>query len=328
MMKVSQRSQSGQQLISLMVATSIMSFVAMGLVGLISINTVEATRSFNRADSLNGARTALDKMGRLIRMARNLGDVQGTVMVATDPYSAFPPGNSGDRFQVQNNNVSLAQVQAGTACNTSCVFPSSADSYYNATNGTMLNTINSWPWLNSSNINDGTPAPPYQLSQDTLVLQVQTFDADGFPRMVNLPGVSTRLPALDTYVYKLVKDTTRQGPPDYYQLQLAVFPAPTGLTNMAPGIAPGATQTIMTGIVGPLDSNGNPTIFQYVNQSSNTVTTNFVPGSVSEQDLVLFKGVVVNIEMMTVDSVGKSVVNSVRSEFYLRNNSSATIMGG
>jgi hypothetical protein len=325
MAQAPQRSQSGQQLVSLLVATIIMSCVATGLIGLISINTMESTRSFNRADNLNGARIALDKMGRLIRMARNLGDVQGTVMVATDPYSSFPPGNSGDRFQVQNNNVSLAQVQAGTACNSCCYFPSAADTYYNQSTGTLYGTIGTWPWASANNINDNTACPPYELSQDTLVLQVQTFDGDGFPRMIN--GIN-RLPALDTYVYKIVPDTSRPGPTKYYLLQLAIFPAPAGITNMPVGMAPGSPQTIASNIVGPLDSNGKPAIFQYTNQSTNTVTTNFVPGSLNEQDLVLFKGIVINLEMMNVDATGKAMVNSVRSEVYLRNNSSATIMGG
>ena len=318
------RSQSGQHLVSLLVATTIMSFVAISLIGLMSINTFESTRGFNRADNLNGVRAGMDKMGRLIRMARNLGDVQGTVMVASDPYSNFPPGPSGDRFQVQNNHVSMAQVQAGSACNSSCVFPSSADTYYNQANGTMYATIPTWPWSASTNVNDGSNCPAYELSQDTLILQVQTFDQNGFPQMVT--GVN-HLPALDTYVYKVVPDTSRPGPPKYFQLQVSVFPAPAGLTNMPPAITPGQTQTVLSGIVGPLDANGNPAIFQYMNQSTNTITTNFTPGSINEQDLVLYKGIIVNLEVVTIDAAGKAMVSPVRSEFYLRNNSSATIMG-
>lgn len=323
--QVKQRSQSGQQLVSLLVATTIMSFVALGLIGLMSINTFESSRTFNRADNLNGTRAALDKMGRLIRMSRNLGDIQGTVMVATDPYANFPPGPSGDRFQIQNNNVDPTQVGAGTACNTCCYFPSTADTYYNSTSGSMTNTITSWPWNTTNNVNDNSACPYYEISQDTLVIQVQTFDPNGFPRMVS--GVN-RLPALDTYVYKIVPDASRPGPPQYFQLQMAVFPAPAGLTNMPPGITPGLAETVVSGIVGPLDLNGRPAIFQYLNQSSNSITTNFIPGSVNEQDLVLFKGIVVNLETMTVDAAGKAMVNAVRSEFYLRNNSSATILGG
>ena len=321
------RSAKGSSLVSLAVSTVIMSLVALGMMSLMSLNTSESVKAFNKGDNLTAARVALDRIGRQVRMARTLGDVQGEVMIATDPYAAFPPGPSGDGFAVHANNVSMNQVLSGSACNTSATFPSIADVYYNPTNGSELGQISSWPWGGSANSG-------YTLDDQTLVVQVQTFTPEGWPRMVQ--GQSN-LPALDTYVYKLVDDVERNasmGPTRWYRLEVAVFPAAGAYTNKPNGINAGVPSVLLSGIVGPLDPATNrPSIFRYMTCQGGTVQSakNFVSGTTAFNDvsnLVNFKGVMMSVQVLTVDANRRGTVTNMRSEFYLRNNSSATIMGG
>lgn len=314
-------------MVSLLVATVIMSFVAISMFSLMSLNTIESVKAFNKGDNLTAARVALDKVGRMVRMARTLGDVQGEVMVATDPYAAFPPGPSGDGFAVHANNVSLQQVLNGSACNTSATFPSLADIYYNPTTGSELSRISSWPW-------GGNPNTGYTLDDQTLVVQVQTFTPEGWPRMVQ---GQNNLPALDTYVFRIVDDPDRNnrlGPTRWYKLEVAVFPAPGAWSNMAPGVQPGVPTVLLSGIVGPLDpATQRPSIFRYITCQGGAVQSakNFVSGTTNFNDvsnLVNFKGVLMSVQILSVDGQKRGTVTNVRSEFYLRNNSSATIMGG
>jgi hypothetical protein len=317
------RNERGSMLVSLLIATVITSFVMMAMSTLLFTNTAEYNRLFTRTDSLIAASVAFDRLGRLIRMARSLGDIQGDTMIATDPYAAFPPGPSGDAFAVQSNSVDLSQVEAGTACNISAKFPSSADYYYNASTGALFSTIGTWPW--SSSMTKGQ----YTLSEQTLILQVQCFDTSGIPLVI---AGETNLPALDTYVFNVLQDTTRSGPVPQYMLQMACFPAAAGITNMPTGMKPGVPVTLCTGIIGPLNTTtGLPSVFQYINSSDNSTQTNFDDstgtGVANEDDLILFKGVVVNVQVANTDGAGNTQDVALRSEFYLRNNSSATILG-
>lgn len=332
-----QRLPEGTTLVSLLVATMIFSFVAIGLMGLMSINTFECNRTFNRADTLNSGRIALDKIGMIVRSARTFGDIQGTTMVATDPYWAAGNGpNVG--YKPIPNNVDMTKVTNGTAPAISGQFPCLADPYYNSswTNGIVTQTTPAplpgavpWPW---QNVALSTAAgPPYQLSQDTLIVQAQTFDQFGFPRAI--AGLS-RMPALDTYVFKIVPDPTQPGPTKWFTLQMAVFPAgnlnSAGYTNKPSSLPAGIPVTLCTNIVGPVDTNGNPVAFQYVDNSTlpATLKTDFSPGSANERNLLgNFSGVICNLQLMKVDAAGKALVNTVRSEFYLRNNASAAVMG-
>lgn len=322
-MKYSQkiRNCKGDSLVGLLVATVIMSFVAMGIMGLMSLNVSESAKTYNRTDNINAARVALDKLGRLVRMARSVGDIQGTTLPTSSPYSEFPPGPSTDTFQTKGNTITVASVEAGTAVNRSAAFPSTGDPFYGP-NGTE-NAKTSWPWGGGIN-------SPYRLSGDTLVIQVPSFDANGYPNAV-LNGL--RLAAVDTYVFKVVPDNTRPGPTNWFQLQMAAFPAPpnggTKRTNVASGLQAGVPVTILSGLVGPVDVNGNPVIFQYVKSSDNSSTTSFPAGSQAENDLVLYDGIVANLQIMSTgqNANQRATVSTLRSEMYLRNNASAQIMG-
>ena len=315
------RSCKGDSLVGLLVATLIMSFVAMGIMGLMSLNVSESAKTYSRTDNLNAARTALDKLGRMVRMARSVGDVQGTTLPTTNPYANFPPGPSTDTFQTKGNTITVASVESGTAVNRSAAFPSTGDPFYGP-NGTE-NSKTSWPWGGGINT-------PYRLAGDTLVIQVPSFDNNGYPNAV-VNGL--RLAAVDTYVFKVVPDPTRPGPTSWYSLQMAAFPAPadggTKRTNIATALQPGVPVTLLSGLVGPLDNNGNLVVFQYVKSSDNSSTTSFAAGSQAENDLVLYDGIVANLQIMTAGATAnqRSTVTTLRSEMYLRNNASAQIMG-
>ncbi len=336
------RTNSGATLVSLLVATIIFSFVAMGLMGMMSLNTFECNRTFNRADTLNSGRIALDKIGIMVRSARSFGDIQGTTMIATDPWWKVSVGpNTG--YQATPNNVNMNNVTSGANPSISSKFPSPCDMFYNATMPSDPATLaplpngTAWPW----NANG-----PYQLGPDTLILQVQTFNADGFPLAVPQSTFAalgltqtTRMPALDTYVFKVVPDPNLPGPTKWFQLQMAIFPAgrttagSANLTNMPTGMTAGVPITLCSGIVGPVDAAGKPAMFQYVNTqlTPSTLTTDFSSnpaGLLNETNLLAyFRGVVVNLQLMKVDAAGKAMVNTVRSEYYLRNNASAAVMG-
>lgn len=328
------RNCSGTSLISLLVATTIMSFVAISMMGLLSLNTSEVNRTFNRADSLTAARVALDKMGRLIRMARTIGDVQGEVPPATDPYAAFPPGQSVDTGKVQNNNVDPLAVVTGAAVSSSAVFPSGVDfNYGDPSNPGVAPTppwVGAWPW-GGGGVNN-----PYRLDAQTLILQVQCFDNMGFPRKLD-NGTAAPMPAMDTYVYKIVEDFQKEaqdpGATRWFRLELACFPAPANKTNMPPTMQAGVPQVVLTNIVGPVntaDATAMPAVFQYMDQTRNplVLTSSFPTGSQNEQNLIAFRGIVVNLQVMNLDANRRASVSTVRSEMFLRNNATATIMGG
>ena len=318
------RSQQGTSLVSLLVATLIMGFVAISIMGLMSLNTQESRSAYLRTDSLNAARVALDKMGRLMRMARCIGDVQGTIVPSTDPYAQVASGPSTDSWAVKNGTIPSGMIEDGTATNLSTTFPSLGDPYYHppittgsgksavTQTGTMVNQVQ-WPW-------GGSATTGYTLDGQTLIIQVPTFDDTGFPRAVQ---DGQTLSALDTYVYNLVQNNQAAGT---WNLELAIFPAPLGKTNMPPGLGGGVPQVVLSNIIGPIDPVTNqPVVFQYVNSRDNSVTTAPI-----QNDLVLYSGVVCNLQILnrsTNSNRQAGQVTSLRSEMYLRNNSSCSIMG-
>lgn len=314
-----QRGQTGSSLVSLLVATTIMSLVAISIMSLMSLNTAEANKAYNRADTLTSSRVALDKMGRLIRMSRTVGDIQGMIALVPDSYSAFPSGMSVDTDKVKSNGVDDTDFSQNEVVSSSSRFPSDSNVLYGGANPQMKSV----PWPSSP-----WPTRPYQLDQQTLILQVQTFSPAGYPRKLNTSGAmaNTVLPALDTYVYRIVDDTSRPavGQTRWYKLQLTVFPAPAGLTNMPNGLQPGIPQTVLSGIVGPLDQAGNPAIFQYLDPTTGGKTTTFNDAV----GMVNYRGVVVNLQVMALDANRKPTMTTLRSEFFLRNNSQATITTG
>lgn len=331
-----QRTSSGESLVSILVATLLIGIVAAAVGSLAVLSSSESSKLQGRVAGVDQARIALDRIGRLVRMARNIGDLQGQVVPASDPTVNVSGDFALDYSGLVSDTVPVDQVIAGTACNMSATFPSVGDPYYGPS-GSLKNAT-SWPWGGG----------PYTLSADTLVVQVPTFDDGGFPnRALRNDPTQPNIQALDTYVYKIVVDNDYKNEmkrliptlaTTYYKLEVACFPAEAASTNMPRNWSPGKPITVLRGIVGPLDRNGKITVFQYVNQrsiaggqSANSVTTNFddstAEGAANQDNLPLFTGVMCNFQLMSIDVKRKPMVETLRSEMFLRNNASATIMG-
>lgn len=206
----------------------------------------------------------------------------------------------------------------------------------------------------------GAPAAPgkYTLAQDTFVGQVPVFVGQnpGTATAAGLdPGQDTTkvqapyiwpatwdgnamtpntptMQAVDTYVFRTIPDSSNSG---QYLLQEACFPAnPQGATNPITGttfnghptnckLSQSLPTQLVSGIVGPRDSNGNIATFQYVEKVSNT-STRTPPGTyaVTGQPFLVtdYTGLIVDVEVMKNSQGVKASVNSYRAEFYARNN--------
>lgn len=352
---ISRRSR-GETLVSVLVATVLMSIAASTLLALMILNTKENSGFWNKADVVMSARDGLDRIGRLVRTARSLGDMYGLIPPTTKPdvdITQLTPGTS--------TNVSAVNV---TSTNTllnnpntfliSSVFPAAGDPYYGNGNTPPQGWPN-WP----PQTQPLTAPGRYYLSPDTLIIQVPAFGPQNsgppnFTPVVNSPviwpmtynglppgGTNGSLEAMDTYVFRVFPDPNPNAPPNTYIMQEACFQASPpnqanpsgtpanfnaqGFPNNAPttGSAP---VTLMTGIVGPLDPNNGNTIavFKYVEKVNNTATANPPDAGHLLSD---YSGVVVDVEVLKKQEGVKAAVAAFRSEFYFRNNSMATLMG-
>lgn len=168
------------------------------------------------------------------------------------------------------------------------------------------------------------PNPPYVLSGHTLILQIPVFDNDGFPQSLQTEYDKSQpveegaeaAEDLDTYVYQVLPD-----PLDEQKciLQESLFPGQhhaltAGEDNCR------HTWTIAQGIAGPLDSDGQPLVFQYLVQGQAPHTS---PGDWTCPQV---NGITVNLEIKT-DSENKSkpAVIGVKVTTYLKSNIASTV---
>jgi len=283
--------QKGMTLIEMVVSVGIVGIAAAGIVGLVMLNNISSHRLFNKVDNLNQARQIVERIGKDIRMARNVGDVYGATIV----LSPGPP-----------------QVDGTEGTNS---FPLMAPLGKNPFYGAGQTPAGGWPlapW----------PIRPYQLSPRTLLVQIPVFDANGFPTRVAAgngnPPVASDQDNVDTLVYQVIPDPAFVSAPDKpqeYLLQVAGFPGnPSSLK-----IASNPPQTILKGIIGPIDpASGQPKIFQYLNRYDNTGTPQ---DTWVGNDIANVTGVVMNMEIKRYDEgvSGASTVG-LKSEMYMRNN--------
>ncbi len=306
----SRENRQGTTLVGLLVACAIVSFVTLALLGLLSMNSTQGAYLWSRMDTLNSVNYVLAVMGQRVRSARNLGELYG---VAPPPQSrviqTLPPGPQVAPEAVDPSQIPVSQIEDGSITMIANYFPSEGDPLYGP-GGSMA--VVSWPW-------GGGQGNPYQLSTTCLILQVPAFDNNGFPQ--SLPPAYAGAPplsAVDTYVYNVIPDPNRLG---QYMMQLAYFPAPSGLTNVPSGIQPGTVTTVVTGIVGPT-VNGSPGVFQYIDKFQTQPTT-----TVTAAELQNYSGVFVNLEIANTDTQGRTALLPVRTAMYMRNNVAATTIG-
>lgn len=353
------RSSGGASLVELMIGTLMFSIVATVMLSIYSLNTRELSGFYNKQDVITQATDAIAKIGMLTRTARGFGDNYGIIQPDATPLFDFTKLLSGDQNAKQsgiNVTATTTNLLNGSAFLISPTFPSPGDPYYGT--GALPASVygGQWPMLASAQVN-GAPALPgrYTLGQDTLIVQVPVFigsnpnpGAPGvgldpsqggvapfiWPATWNgqPPGASGVMQAVDTYVFKVSPNPQQPGT---WMLQQAAFPAcPQGGANPLGGVYNGhptnvrmglvAPQTLVTGIVGPLDNQGNISIFNYVEKVNNTAT---VTPPDAAHVLTDYNGVIVNMEVLKTQSGRKASVAAFKTEFFLRNNSQITLMG-
>jgi type II secretory pathway pseudopilin PulG len=272
-------------LIEMLVSCAIVGLAAAGISGLVLLNNVSTHRLFNKVDNLNQARQVVERIGKDLRMARNVGDVYGANIL----LHAGPPPEYGTEG---TNSFPLAA-------------PAGNNPHYSG-GQTPPAGWPTTPW----------PARPYVLSPRTLIVQIPVFDANGFPSRVPAgsgnPPVSSDQDNVDTLVYQIIDDSDNPGE---YLLQVAGFPGSPSTLRLKSN----PPQTILSGIVGPKDPlTGEPKVFQYLNRYDMTGTPK---DTWVGNDIANITGVVMNLEIRRNDEgvSGASVVG-LKSEMYMRNN--------
>lgn len=331
------RQAQGESLVSLLIATLLMGFVAAGICGLAYLNNTTNIRLSNKSDALNAARLAMERIGSTVRMGRNVGDYYGNLAPEVEPtidITNLGVGPTTNTNVVAPDNPTLASVLNATIADYgSATFPSPGDPFYMTRTGTPATPPNGWPGEPGWEFTTVNSKSGYHLSPDTLIVQVPAFDAKGFP--VTLQGVTANIQCMDTYVYKVVPDGNDIDGRPTWRLQVAGFPAmvnglPVG-TSMNIGSQP---ITILRGIIGPVDPNDNTQIrvFEYVDKNSGQTISDPPDGSIPD-----ISGVVINIEIKRIEA-GSNIgpkekakyqegIMAFKSEFYMRNNSQMQTIG-
>jgi prepilin-type N-terminal cleavage/methylation domain-containing protein len=306
--KISQcqpRCTGGMSLVEMLITVVIMGIIMAGTSEMVMINNSSSLNMLNKVDSLNAARQLVERIGKDVRMARNVGDIFGQLInsVTGMPYSGAMPPPAG------------AAVTIGRE-----YFPAELNPNY----GGGQTPTNGWPvapW----------PSKPYTLSNTTLVVQIPVFDSNGFPTMiakgVGNPTAFSNLDNVDTLVYQVLPATASD--PNYdpntptWIIQEAVFRGLLGGTFQN-HVMLNPPVTIMSGIVGPINPNtGQPRIFQYLAHSGGDPQDTVAAATLSD-----ITGVVVNLEVRRKqEDVTDPQSLGIKSEVYMRNNTLST-MGG
>jgi hypothetical protein len=148
-----------------------------------------------------------------------------------------------------------------------------------------------------------------------LVVQVPVTNADGFTYTINDPVPGDDPVArenVETLVYQIAPDPSVPGT---YLLKMTRYPGAAQGTYVPPKQG---TQTLLTGIIGPVNPNtGKLKIFQYVNLTDPAGT---VRDTVDMTQAANYKIVVVNVETIKRDRKGKTLESlGFKSEYFLRN---------
>lgn len=288
--KNQRKSARGMSIVELCIVITVMGFVSASSFGMI-VATLNAGRVLdNKCDSISTARNAIEKFGKDVRMGRTFGDVYG-----------------------QLTNINGEQVCLG-----SLTFPSTNDPLY----GAGQSPPNGWPtWA------DGSTPQSFDCDNQTCIVQVPVFDANGFP--TGIPGGTLSLPYLtsnvETHVYRLVPDPVNNGE---FILQKAIFPG----FNQPAGTQRGPI-TIATGIIGPLNpQTGLPRIFQYLDKTDPAGAANDSPNRGTPPGLLVsyYSGVILNLEVRNHAASTRAAdlkPLALKTEVFLRNNSLATAIG-
>ncbi|PZM81126.1 MAG: hypothetical protein DKT66_18030 [Candidatus Melainabacteria bacterium] len=188
-------------------------------------------------------------------------------------------------------------------------------------------TTPTFPSSNNPLYSAGMPAgasTTYQIDDNTLIFQVPVFNNKGWPTSLPTSVDSNRRKNVDTIIYEVVQDPEQDASGQIRYLLKRTFFAGVHDSTQIPNVNPGQTlcpaQTILTGIVGPLDKNtGKPQIFQALDQLN--PGGNPIPLSLLRTySLPRINGIVMNIEIQRSQSASKNTSTaSFRSEIMIRN---------
>lgn len=307
----SRRSSGGASLVELVITVLVMSFASTAIFGMLVATMNQSRKLNNKLDSVDMSRHALEKIGRDVRMGRVMGDCYGTY----DPA-----------------------IQAVSGTN---VFPSPGGQNPVYNNGAA--PPGGWP-TGSQATSFG--APPYTIGNQTLVVQVPIFDNNVASPNYGFPGVTifngTTIENVETHIYRCYLDPDQTRHPNEYVLDWMKVPGVNGTSNQAPGrVGP---IRICSGIVGPrpaANPNAAPKVFQYLyalDPGGNPRDGFEEPAGTPRPTWgSLFNGVVVNLEIKKHEDSSANPQSSgnfkqqgvlaLKSEFFLRNNTSATAAG-
>lgn len=184
-----------------------------------------------------------------------------------------------------------------------------------------------FPSSNNPIYSSGLPAgasTTYQIDDNTLIFQVPVFNNKGWPTALPTSVDSKQRRNVDTIVYEVTQDPSQDSTGQTKYILKRTFFAGVHDSVQIPNVNPGQTicpaQTILTGIVGPLDkTTGKPQIFQALDQLN--------PGSapiplslLRTYALPRVNGIVMNIEIQRSQSASKNTSTaSYRSEVMIRN---------
>lgn len=331
----------GLTIVELLVTTLIMGLISTAMFGMLITTLSTSKRLNNKLDSIDAARSALDKLGRDIRMARNLGDVNSNMVSQSVTIDGV---------------TTVEQAVGGSA-----VFPSVNNPLYGggvkqppeggASNGP------GWPWgISQYDLNASSNR------NKLLIIQIPIFDNSGFPTVIP-PGTGNINAALltqskenvETHIYRLVPDPDPQNAGEYLlqwvkipgmlpgqsganpSLMTASNATASGLSAIGYTCRPCQPQTLVSGIVGPLGADGQPRIFQFLakNQATADDTIRNLNSAGEAQWIANdYQGVAVTMEIRqhkNTSKVGTTYktpgVLAVKQEVYIRNNSTATSIG-
>lgn len=296
------RNAQGSTIIELLISSSVMSIITLAFMSILLINYKTNAKVTNVSETANALRTIKERLGKDVREGRSLGDVYGDP--ATDPSSGLTYNTGSATFPSANDPVYGGNVPAGG---------------------------------------------PYTLSPTTLVVQIPITDLHndaggahkinannlGWPTQVNVGG--SIKDNVETHVYQIVPDPQNA---NEWLMQFSSFPgaavmdnnppAPQQAYSYDPAVHRIGPCTILKGIVGPLDSNNNPHVFQYLNRTAPNAKPTDAP---TGQFVAEYTGVVVNLEVRQHQESSKSRTDislqpvGMKTEVFLRNNTLATSTG-
>lgn len=308
------RSAHGSTVIELLISVVCTSIITLAMMSVLMWNTIIQMKSGNNLDAINAARIAIERIGKDAREARSLGDV------------------FGDEVQLDPNDPTMLGTQGSSS------FPSANDPIYGAGQTPPGGWPTDWP-TDAAAVNPGR----WILNNRCLIVQVPIYDPNGWPTQIpvgSLPAGKQYMgnqANVETHIYYVLDDPNNPG---QYLLQYFVAPG-AAATGYVPAQHRFGPQTLVKGIIGPKNANGQPAIFQYVARRGSTDDTSGNlewnnPLSGKPQDtipnggstLANFTGIIVNLEVLRSEYGQKrSATLAFKQEVFIRNNALSTSIG-